>query len=97
VLLDELQEEDFDVGFGVLVVVLYVNLELVVFFFLPVVLLVFDPGSNGQIAIKLEFPQQKMRSEVLFDNILSASGAEDVLTDHVKTGLLNFVHFPPEH
>ncbi len=96
-LLDELEEEDFDVGLWVLVVVLYVNLELVVFFFLLVVLFVFDPGGNGQIPIKLEFPQQKVRSEVLFDNILSASRAEEILADHVKTGLLNFVHFPPEH
>jgi hypothetical protein len=34
VLLDELEEEALDVGFGVLVVVLDINLELSVFFFL---------------------------------------------------------------
>ncbi len=55
VLLDELEEEALDVGFGVLVVVLDINLELSVFFLLFWIFLVFDPGGNGQITIKLKF------------------------------------------
>jgi hypothetical protein len=38
-----------------------------------------------------------MGSKVLFDDILSAPGAEEILSDHVKAGLLNFVDFAPEH
>ena len=55
VLLDELEEEAFDVGFGVLVVVLDVNLELSIFFLLFRTLLVSDPGGNRQIAVELKF------------------------------------------
>jgi hypothetical protein len=55
VLLDELEEEVFDVGLGVLVVVLDVDLELSVFFLVFGSLGVFDPGGNGQIAVELEF------------------------------------------
>ena len=38
-----------------------------------------------------------MWSEVLFDDIPSAPGAEEILSDHVKTGLLDFVDLAPEH
>ncbi len=95
--MDELKEEAFDVGLGVLVVVLDVNLELSVFLLLFRTLLVFDPGGNGQIAVELKFSQEKMGGEVFFDDILSAPGAEEILSDHIKAGLLNFVDFAPEH
>lgn len=86
---DELKKHGFNIHSFVVVIILNVDKKRSNFFFmLAAELILLIPLEHSDFLVKLEFADEKMRNEVVFDGIFVVVDTEDVFAEHRKTALL---------